>query len=274
MQLNERERADVLSVLTKIVEDAGKAILSYRNGNYLVRSKADASPVTSADLDSASIIRNGLRSHFPKIAIISEEDASADPASINSSCFFLVDPLDGTREFIAGRDEFTVNVALVEGEHPSIGVVYAPSRQWLVVGSQLGAYERRVDSPMRRISCTGCPRVPPVVLVSRSHLDPATLTILSKLPNHVERQLGSSLKFLLVAVGEADAYVRLSPTMAWDTAAGQAVLEAAGGAVLTVRGSRLHYQRPISLRNPGFVAASSLQLAESLTAVRASAPDT
>jgi len=156
-----------------------------------------------------------------------------------------------------------VNIALVEGGYPRIGIVYAPSRRWLVVGSQLGAYEKRADGPMRRISCAGCPRVPPVVLVSRSHLDSATLAILSKLPNHVERQVGSSLKFLLVAVGDADAYLRLSPTMAWDTAAGQAVLEAAGGAVLTVQGSRLQYQPPISLRNPGFVAASGLQLAES-----------
>jgi len=268
-----RERADVLSVLTKIVEDAGKEILSYHNGNYVVRSKADASPVTSVDLRSASIIRKGLRGHFPKIAIISEEDASADPAGIDPSCFFPVDPLDGTKEFIAGRDEFTVNVALVEGGYPSIGVVYAPSRQWLVVGSRLGAYEKRVDSLMRRISCTGCPRVPPVVLVSRSHLDPGSLAILSKLANHIERQLGSSLKFLLVAVGEAGAYVRLSPTMAWDTAAGQAVLEASGGAVLTVEGSRLHYQRSNSLKNPGFVAASSLQLAESLTTVQTPTPD-
>ena len=273
MQLNEGERADVLSVLTKIVEDAGKAILSYHDGNYLVRSKADASPVTSADLRSATIIRNGLRSHFPKIAIISEEDTSADPVGIDPSCFFLVDPLDGTKEFIAGRDEFTVNVALVEGGYPSIGVVYAPSREWLVVGSQLGAFEKRADSPMRRISCTGCPRISPVVLVSRSHLDPGSVAILSKFPNYIERQLGSSLKFLLVAVGEADAYVRLSPTMAWDTAAGQAVLEASGGAVLTVDGSRLNYQRSNLLKNPGFVAASSLHLAESLTAVQTPAHD-
>jgi 3'(2'), 5'-bisphosphate nucleotidase len=176
------------------------------------------------------------------------------------SRFFLIDPLDGTKEFIAGRDEFTVNVALVEDQYPVVGVIGAPALGRLMFGvSGTGAFERVKNGSVSPICRQSRHESEPLqVLVSRSHIDPLSERALARLPGHSLRPLGSSLKFLLIATGEADLYIRLAPTMGWDTAAGQAIVEAAGGVVLAENGVRLNYSLRDGLRNRGFVAAGSL----------------
>ncbi len=226
-----------------------------------VQSKADGSPVTLADVRAEAVIRGHLESFAPSIPIVAEEAVSAGGSLSGAAEFFLVDPLDGTREFIARNGEFTINVALISAGAPIAGAVYAPAleRLWFAgdaafvcpapVGSDLPA-----PSHWRRLRTRAAPQAL-VALASRSHGDPETETFLSRLPIAERKSAGSSLKFCLIAEGEADVYPRFAPTMEWDTAAGDAILRAAGGIVLRADGQPLDYGKlSQQLRNGGFVA--------------------
>jgi 3'(2'), 5'-bisphosphate nucleotidase len=230
-----------------------------------VELKADSSPVTCADRDSEAIILTALAALAPEMMVISEETFRGVEAPLPDR-FFLVDPLDGTKEFIKKRSDFTVNIALIEGGRPRFGLVYAPARALLAVTPEAGKavevelppndagadLERLPQKPLhaRPVRASGL-----TALVSHSHLDAETEAFLAKLDVAERSGVGSSVKFLAIARGEADVYPRFGPTMEWDTAAGQAVLEAAGGSVVGTDGKPLHYGKTeLGLRNPSFIA--------------------
>lgn len=250
-----------LDTLLEIALDAGRAILPFTD-HPDIRTKGDGSPVTLADLAAHRVIVAALSARFPQIACVSEEDAAhLSPAALQTTDFFLVDPLDGTKEFINGNGEFTVNIALVRAGVPVAGVVHSPvmGESWL--GAQgLGAWKTAAPDALQFTGLNaggagdtaGC-----VVTGSRSHGDEAAMNAFLA-GQRIARLLpaGSSLKFCRIAEGAADLYPRLGPTMEWDTAAGQAVLEAAGGWVCGLDGQPLRYAKA-GFRNPHFVAGAS-----------------
>ena len=256
------------SVLTAAAAKAGAGIMRHYHEGPEVSLKADASPVTAADHESEAILLAALKASAPHIPVVSEEDAG-DRTKTLPSRFFLVDPLDGTKEFIQKRTDFTVNVALIEDGTPRFGLVYAPARKLLAVtvesgkaveamlepsaaGADLGKLDQR-ELRVRLPSPEGL-----VAVVSRSHLDAETESFLSSLKIASRSDAGSSLKFLLVASGQADVYPRFGPTMEWDIAAGDAVLRAAGGRVVDAKGQPFRYGKTESgLKNGSFVAWGS-----------------
>ena len=259
--------ARAANLLTGAAARAGAAIMRlYREGAE-VEFKADASPVTCADRESEVIILDALKHLAPEIAVVSEEAADR-PAKLGHR-FFLVDPLDGTKEFIGKRSDFTVNVALIEDGTPRFGLVYAPARSLLALTLEDGkAVEAKLDAnehgaELSKLDCRPLRVRTPlpeglVAVVSHSHLDPATEAFLAKLKIAKRSSAGSSLKFILGARGEADVYPRFGPTMEWDTAAGQAVLVAAGGSVVQADRKPLRYGKTgTGLLNPSFIAWGS-----------------
>ena len=252
-------------MLTDAAAKAGAAIMAHYAGPTEVELKDDASPVTQADRDAEVVILKALKALAPNIPIVSEETA-ADRTAALGPCFFLVDPLDGTKEFIKKRTDFTVNVALIEDGYPRFGLVYAPARSLLAVTTADGvAIEAELAPDASGADLSGLKHTRLhartgdknglTALVSLSHLDLETEKFLEGL-NIAERTgAGSSVKFLEIARGNADVYPRFGPTMEWDTAAGQAVLEAAGGRVLDANGARFRYGKTAkALRNPSFIA--------------------
>lgn len=252
-------------VLTDTAAKAGAAIMAHYAGPTEVETKADTSPVTQADRDSETIILQALAHLAPSIPVVSEESGS-DRRKALEQRFFLVDPLDGTKEFLKKRTDFTVNIALIEEGRPRFGLVYAPARGLLAVTTADGVVieaELTPDPagadlkalPQRRLHARASNPDGLTALVSLSHLDPDTERFLESLKVNERSGAGSSVKFLEIARGRADVYPRFGPTMEWDTAAGQAVLEAAGGHVLDTKGNRLRYGKSHDgLRNPSFVA--------------------
>jgi 3'(2'), 5'-bisphosphate nucleotidase len=235
-----------------------------RSGCDGLRRKADGSPVTAADEAAEAVICEGLQKLMPDAPVISEEQmARGERRALGgaSLAYFLVDPLDGTREFIAGRDEFTVNIALMRAGVPILGVIVAPAYglMWRgVVGR--GADRMSTDGRTASTPIRTRPRpTKPVVVVSRSHLDPKTSAYLQTLPQAVTEVSGSSLKFCRIAEGTADLYPRLAPTRDWDIAAGHAIVQAAGGTVTDPDGSPLVYGTP-DLLIPHFVATGDPRL--------------
>jgi 3'(2'), 5'-bisphosphate nucleotidase len=245
-------RTSLADRFAAIAEAAGARIMAVY-GTAQAETKADGSPVTEADLAAHRVILDGLARDCPGIAVVSEEDAAHRTPDPRES-FILVDPLDGTREFISRNGEFTVNIALIEGGRPVAGVVVAPALGRLWVGA-LGAGARRRatgDAGWQPIGCRAPLADGVVCVASRSHRDATTDAFLAGQTVAGLRSVGSSLKFCLVAEGEADIYPRFGPTMEWDTAAGQAVLEAAGGHVLTPDGEPFRYGKP-GWRNGPFI---------------------
>jgi 3'(2'), 5'-bisphosphate nucleotidase len=254
----------MLAILEDVAVEAGKAIMAVYRAGPTVTLKADSSPVTEADRRAEEIILRVLRRQWPDIPVVAEEEISAGhvPGDLGKR-FFLVDPLDGTREFVDRRGDFTVNIALVEGGVPAAGVVFAPARGVLYSGDAGGAFERTVDETgatgeRRRISVRRAPAALTVV-ASRSHRSPDTDAYLADFEIGELVSVGSSLKFCLVASGRADLYPRLGRTMEWDTAAGDAVLRAAGGSTRTLDGTDLAYGKrrqshDVDFANPSFVA--------------------
>jgi 3'(2'), 5'-bisphosphate nucleotidase len=252
-----RELAALAEALKPIVESAGEAIMKIYDGKFAVQRKDDNSPLTLADLESQRVIIDGLKAITPDIPILSEESAAA-PWSERQRWreLWIVDPLDGTREFIKRNGEFTVNIALVVEHEPLLGIVSAPAQKltfWGIAGG--GAFTSAHGAAARRIH-TVAPQRPLRVVGSRSHLSAQTAEYLARLPPHVMTGVGSSLKFCLLAEGNAELYPRFGPTSEWDTAAGQAVLEAAGGHVTRMDGHRLRYNCRESVLNGDFVAFS------------------
>jgi 3'(2'),5'-bisphosphate nucleotidase len=237
---------------------AGEAIMEVYGGDFDVTTKADDSPVTAADHAAEVVILADLARIAPDIPVVSEEAAAVGDLPEIGPRFFLVDPLDGTRAFVGRNGEFTVNIALIVDRRPVAGVVFAPAVGRLFVASAVGAFELSLDpvAPVRRpISVRPRPGRGLTVLASRSHADEATERYLAGIRVAERKSAGSSLKFCLVAAGEADLYPRTGRTMEWDTAAGQAVLEAAGGSVVDFDGAPLLYGKLESrLANPGFIA--------------------
>jgi 3'(2'), 5'-bisphosphate nucleotidase len=256
--------------LLPFVLEAGRGIMQHFGSEKRSREKGDGSPVTAADLESESVILRGLAAIAPDTPVISEEAAHNGVTPDIGSEFFLVDPLDGTREFIGGRPEFTINIGLVRERTPVFGLVYAPAGSRLYVtlaideaylialstnasAADLGALEKKrirvrpADDTSRLVVCA-----------SRSHRNPELETFLARFSDAESLEVGSSLKFCMVAEGRADFYPRLGPTKEWDTAAGHSVLAAAGGQVTRLDGTPLHYGKSgDDYLNPKFIAFGS-----------------
>ena len=244
----------IMKVLRELALQAGALIMDiYNRGDFEVKIKSDDSPVTEADEAADRLIFAGLRAAFPDIAIVTEEQS--DSHTISASRFFIVDPLDGTKEFVHRRGDFTVNIALVENGKPVLGVVYAPAKERLFYTDKSGqSVEEMQDGSIKPIRVTIPDQAALTVVASKSHRDQATDDYIAKYNVADFRSAGSSLKFCLVAAGEADLYPRLGRTMEWDTAAGHAVLSGAGGQVVRFDTHEpLTYGKPI-FENPFFIA--------------------
>jgi 3'(2'), 5'-bisphosphate nucleotidase len=252
----------MLAVFEALAVEAGAAIMAIRAAGINARFKNDQSPVTEADEQAEKIILDGLTSHYPDIQVVAEEATAAGNVPENlETRFFLVDPLDGTKEFVAGREDFTVNIALIENGVPIAGIVYAPARFVLYAGAGNAAYKAAVDGQVgQRIPLEPQKQDSPErVVASRSHMTAETEDWLECRPGCRTVNIGSSLKFCLLAEGSADIYPRFGRTMEWDTAAGDAVLRAAGGITETLDGKPLLYGKrnqadDSDFANPHFIA--------------------
>lgn len=237
-----------------IARAAGAVIMPFYRQGTAARFKTDASPVTAADEAADALIVDALRDLTPTTPVVSEESADQFRGKAPAGTFWLVDPLDGTKEFISERDEFTVNIALVEDGRPVLGVVFLPVRNEIYAGSARGGAIAADGSDQRRIHCRRPPAGGAIVAVSRSHGEKAADgALIAGCRIAGEVHAGSALKFCLVARGDADVYPRAGRTMEWDTAAGHAVLLAAGGNVFDRSGLPLTYGKP-GFENPSFVA--------------------
>ncbi len=253
------QRAAIVTEIRALALSAGDAIMRIYGTDFEITSKDDASPVTEADRAADAIIVAGLEKSFPDIPVVTEERA-ASHAAASGDRFFLVDPLDGTREFISRNGEFTVNIALIENGAPTLGVVYAPAADRLfytradgTATEESGPRGDVMPSDCRAVSVRTADNAALRVVASRSHRDQATDDYIGRYSVETFCSAGSSLKFCLIATGEADLYPRLGRTMEWDTAAGHAVLAAAGGKVDRLDGGALLYGKT-ELENPHFVA--------------------
>ncbi|MCC7251394.1 3'(2'),5'-bisphosphate nucleotidase CysQ [Hyphomicrobium sp.] len=257
-------RAEVLEVFAEAASRAGAIVLAHRARGCVVETKADLSPVTAADRESEAEILTRVRRVLGDIPVIAEESANRGLAGFDPERPFLViDPIDGTKEFIEGRSEFTVNLALIRNRTPVIGVIYAPALEMLYVGGGGEAWTGWLDpgQPLRSLRgkrALHC-RVPEpsrvVAVASRKHLDPETQGFLDALPGGECIFRGSSIKFCIIAEGQADLYPRFAPTSEWDTAAGEAILRAAGGSLTDLDGKPLVYGKTeTGFLNPGFIA--------------------
>jgi 3'(2'), 5'-bisphosphate nucleotidase len=251
---------DEIKLLEEVADaarEAGEAILAIVRRGFAVENKADRSPVTEADRAAELIILGALARVAPGVPVIAEEEVAAGRIPAHGELYFLVDPLDGTKEFVRGGDDYTVNIGLIAGGEPRLGAVFAPARgelhgglvghcAWLESGGERRAIRTRERSPET------------VAVASKSHFNQATADYLAGVGAAEHVSVGSSLKFCVVAEGRADIYPRLSPTSEWDTAAGHAVLLAAGGRVDGPDGAPLRYGKRAFI-NRGFVATGGWQ---------------
>lgn len=223
----------LVPVIRQLALEAGEKIMEVYNGpDFEVKAKGDSSPVTEADEAADALISAGLRAAFPDVVLITEEQAASH--GLRAKTFLIVDPLDGTKEFVQRRGDFTVNIAYVQDGVPLRGVVYAPAQQRLfyTLPDGTAVEESLKDGSRRPIRVSTPDNAALMVVASKSHRDQATEDYIGKYAVKDSRSAGSSLKFCLVATGEADLYPRLGRTMEWDTAAGDAVLRGAGGQVV------------------------------------------
>ena len=240
--------------LCRLARDAGAAVMQVYASDFAVRGKTDASPVTDADEQAEAIILAGLARLTPEVPVVAEESVAAGRVPAIGERFWLVDPLDGTREFVNRNGEFTVNIALVRDHQPVLGVVHVPVSGVTytgVVGQ--GATRRTGDAPPEPICVQRSCADPVRVVGSRSHANPRLRHYLEAIGDYELVSMGSSLKFCLLAEGKADLYPRLGPTSEWDTAAAHAVVVAAGGHIVTLDNSPLKYNCKASLLNPEFL---------------------
>lgn len=254
----------LLSIVIEIAKSAGQAIMQVYDGEIAVQRKDDNSPLTEADLAAHRTIEDGLKKLTPETPILSEESTSISYDVRKTWLrYWLVDPLDGTREFIKRNGEFTVNIALIENGKSVLGVVYAPAKGLLYYADQNGAYKQDAESPARMIKARALDFKSVTIAGSRSHSDHRMTSFIENLQKsqiHPELiSLGSSLKICLVAEGVADVYPRLGPTSEWDTAAAQCVLEAAGGRIVINDNEALRYNTKDSILNPEFFACGATE---------------
>lgn len=261
--------------IVRIALNAGDEIMTIYRQPFAVCLKSDSSPVTKADLVAEELILRQLRETAPDIPVIAEESACAGAAPVVMDTFFLVDPLDGTREFVDRSGEFTVNIALIGNGEPVLGVVYGPATGEIAYADRNGAFAGCVRDgaivDLHPIRTREFDASQSVALVSRSHCDERTRDSLSLFAPTRTEALGSSLKFCRIARGLADIYPRHGPTMQWDTAAGDAILRAAGGCVVAPDGSRMRYARIVpgasrDFGNPDFFALGDPKMRERLRA--------
>ncbi|HEY8117722.1 MAG TPA: 3'(2'),5'-bisphosphate nucleotidase CysQ [Methylophilaceae bacterium] len=254
-----------LAQLISIACEAGAAVMQVYRGEIAVTRKDDNSPLTLADIAAHNIIESGLKKLTPELPILSEESANIPYATRATwRRYWLVDPLDGTREFIKRNGEFTVNIALIEAGKPVIGVVFAPAKDLIYYAATgHGAFKQEPDEAVTQVHCRALDLSNLIIAGSRSHSDNRMQTFLGNIErNHLPPQLitmGSSLKICLVAEGKADVYPRLGPTSEWDTAAAQCVLELAGGSLVDMDGQAFTYNTKDSLLNPEFFACGTTQ---------------
>ncbi|CAI8941270.1 3'(2'),5'-bisphosphate nucleotidase CysQ [Kosakonia quasisacchari] len=241
----------MLDAICQLAREAGDAIMQVYDGHkpMEVTSKVDDSPVTAADIAAHGVIVRGLQALTPEIPVLSEEDPPGWEVRQTWGRYWLVDPLDGTKEFIKRNGEFTVNIALIENGKPVLGVVYAPVLQVMYSAAEGKAWKEEAGHH-QQIQVRDAR--PPLVVVSRSHADDELKEYLQHLGEHQTTAIGSSLKFCLVAEGKAQLYPRFGPTNVWDTAAGHAVAVAAGAHVHDWQGRTLDYTPRESFLNPGF----------------------
>ncbi|PIE12129.1 MAG: 3'(2'),5'-bisphosphate nucleotidase [Rhodobacterales bacterium] len=254
------KHADLMPVFRRLAIEAGAEIMEiYGQDDFNVDTKSDDSPVTAADLAADKLISAGLRAAFPDVALITEEQAATHDLSVDA--FLIVDPLDGTKEFVHRRGDFTVNIAYVENGTPVAGVVYAPAKGRLfytnadgISVEETGDLDPAQPGPTAPIRVSAPDNSALMVVASKSHRDQATDDYIGKYAVKDSKSAGSSLKFCLVATGEADIYPRVGRTMEWDTAAGHAVLAGAGGAVVRFDDhTPLRYGKD-GFANPFFIA--------------------
>jgi 3'(2'), 5'-bisphosphate nucleotidase len=252
----------LLAPLSDVVAEASAAVLAIDRSSARLKDKDDGSPLTRADLAADRVIADGLARFAPELSVISEERVDG-AAATDGANFFIVDPIDGTKEFIAGFDDYTVNVALVSAGRPLLGLVGAPALGLLwrgVVGAgaerlAISKDGRIVAGSATKIHTRRCPERDWIAAVSRSHIDSRSEAFIKSRPGAVRKPIGSALKFCRVAEGSADIYPRLAPMSEWDIAAGHAVLEAAGGKVTDSKGRPLHFGGdPASLIVPELIA--------------------
>jgi 3'(2'), 5'-bisphosphate nucleotidase len=274
--VGDRACSQFLDELTGIVSRAAAAVLAIRADGLNTRSKADQSPVTAADHASEALIVEGVSRVLPGIPIVSEEAFSrAPPASLDGT-FVLVDPVDGTRELVAGRDEFVINLAVVNQGRPVLGIISAPALGLIWRAAEGAGADRLRLAPgapatnateRAAIKTRSWPAAGIVAAMSRSHLDQHTQALLARLPIADRLVSGSAIKFCRVAEGAADLYPRLGPTCEWDIAAGDAIVRIAGGSVTTPDGRPLPYGRTAErFLVPGFIASGDRTAATRLTA--------
>tara|TARA_Y100001934_G_C12377477_1_gene790052 strand:+ start:50 stop:850 length:801 start_codon:yes stop_codon:yes gene_type:complete len=261
MMNTEEKLSDYILKARILALKAGKEIMKFYSNNIEFHQKPDKSPITLADRAADKIITNGLNKYFPKIPIISEESVENiyQPKEINleNKFFWLVDPLDGTKEFINKNDEFTVNIGLIKNGKPWIGVLYLPVKRICYVGEVgVGAASWLDNAKPCPISVRSAPSSGPVILASRSHINDETQRWINDVKPSSIITAGSALKFALLASGNADIYPRFGPTMEWDTAAGHAILEAAGGSLFQPNNKPLIYGKP-GYKNPHFIACGA-----------------
>ena len=248
----------LLEDIAVAAREAGEAILQIVRRGFDVETKLDHSPVTEADRAAELVILAALAKAAPGVPVIAEEEVAAGRIPAHDDLYFLVDPLDGTKEFVRGGDDYTVNIGLISGKTPQLGVVFAPAtgRLWTGLAGQ-GAWVE--DEQGRRPIATRPPADPPVAVASKSHFNQPTADYLEQAVGKCAYvAVGSSLKFCIVAEGKADIYPRLSPTSEWDTAAGHAVLLAAGGLVDGADGEPLRYGKRAFV-NRGFLATGGMK---------------
>jgi len=239
----------------QLLMNASDCILEiYNLSNFHITIKSDNSPVTKADIAAHTILINGLSSLTPTIPVISEENNESLSISKFHSTYWLIDPLDGTKEFISRNGEFTINVALIENNKPNLGFVCVPTKKTLYWGGKnYGSFKSIENLYKSKVICASYPQNPVRVVASRNHLNQATIDFIKTLGRTKLIKVGSSLKFLTLAEGKADYYPRFAPTSEWDTAAAHAILEGAGGKVNKVDGSNLSYGK-LNILNPNFIA--------------------
>ena len=250
----------LVPLIRRLALEAGDATLEiYHSDDFEVRSKSDESPVTEADEKADALISAGLRAAFPGVALVTEEQAASHGQNV--STFLIVDPLDGTKEFVQRRGDFTVNIAYVEDGVPVRGVVYAPAKERLfytladgTTVEETGAFDKETPGPVTPLSVSKPDNSALMVVASKSHRDQATDDYIGKYGVKDMTSAGSSLKFCLVATGEADLYPRLGRTMEWDTAAGDAVLRGAGGKVVRFDDHSVFTYGKDGFANPFFIA--------------------
>lgn len=257
------DRSRLAATVDRLVRTAARAVLEvYGRDDFDVAHKRDASPVTAADLASHRILGDGLRDIAPELPMLSEESAEQVTAAERRAWqrYWLVDPLDGTKEFLKRNGEFTINVALIEFGRPVFGIVHVPVSGASYIGSAgQGATRHEREGATRVLRVSGPAGERPVRIVgSRSHAGGELEGFAAALGGHEFLAIGSALKFCLLAQGSADVYLRLKPTSEWDTAAGQAVLEGAGGSVTDLAGQPLRYNARETLINPPFLASGDL----------------